>query len=230
MTSQPDQLPGRQIDPERRDMQEHKITVTVGGENSSTFEEWQSTLARLGMDPDAATAVQDLVSISQDETAPWEATVTWAIDGETATPVAVELRSRNGQPVTPEAWRTVKVAAVISETRHRLGWTYERVSDVLAGKGNAEAAAKAQALTDPLADSPRRGRRSIYDAAHFARVAGLYNAAVSSGDTRPVRTVAHQLAATIDDPQLTKDNRVKAWVREARKRGLIHGERNNENG
>ncbi|MEE2528302.1 hypothetical protein V1639_04555 [Pseudarthrobacter sp. J75] len=211
-------------------MQEHRITVSIGGENSSSFDEWQATVARLGMDREAAKAVQDLAAASHDETAPWETTVTWAIDGETATPVAVELRSRNGQPVTPEAWRAVKVAAVVSETRNRLGWTYERVSEVLAGKGKADAAAAAQAYADPLQDIPRRGRRSIYDAAHFERVAGLYNAAASSGDTRPVRTVAHQLAAAMQDPQLTKDNRVKAWVREARKRGLIHGERNKENG
>ncbi|KQN94883.1 hypothetical protein [Arthrobacter sp. Leaf69] len=211
-------------------MHEHKITVPVGGENSGTFEEWQTTVDRLGMDPDAAAAMLDLASISHDETAPWEGTVTWSLDGETATPIAVELRSRNGQPVTPEAWRTVKVAAVIGETRNRLNWIYGRISDVLAGKGNPEAATTAKAYADPLAGTPRRGRRSIYDAAHFARVAGLYNAAVRSGDTRPVRTVAHQLAATMEDPQLTKDNRVKAWVREARKRGLIHGERNKENG
>ncbi|MGY3378674.1 hypothetical protein ACVWYS_000631 [Arthrobacter sp. TE12231] len=211
-------------------MHEHKIKVPVGGENPSTFEEWQTTVDRLGMEPDAATAMLDLASISHDETAPWEATVTWALDGETATPIAVELRSRNGQPVTPEAWRTVKVAAVIGETRNRLNWIYGRVSQVLEAEGNPEAATTAQVYADPLADTPRRGRRSIYDAAHFARVAGLYNAAASSGDTRPVRTVAHQLAASMEDPQLTKDNRVKAWVREARKRGLIHGERNNENG
>ncbi|WOH17697.1 hypothetical protein IRJ34_15280 [Paenarthrobacter sp. GOM3] len=211
-------------------MHEHKITVPVGGENPNPFEEWRTTVDRLGMDPEAATAMLDLASITQDETAPWEATVTWALDDETATPIAVELRSRKGHPVTPEAWRTVKVAAVIGETRNRLNWIYGRASQVLEGKGNPEVAAMAQAYADPLVDTPRRGRRSIYDAAHFARVAGLYEAAVSAGDTRPVRTVAHQLAATMQDPQLTKDNRVKAWVREARKRGLIHGERNNENG
>jgi len=211
-------------------MQEHRITVAIGGDYPSAFGEAEAAVARLGMHPDAATAWKDLVSMSQDETAPWEATVTWAIEGETATPVAVELRSRNGQPVTPEAWRTVKVAAVVRETRNRLEWLHTRVAEVLSGEGDPESAATANLGANALKLPARRGRRSIYDAAHYARVADLYNAAVSSGDTRPVRTIAHQLAATIDDPQLTKDNRVKAWVREARKRGLIHGERNNENG
>lgn len=211
-------------------MQEHKFKVAIGGEHPSTFEEAQAVAAQAGMSPDAAAAWKDLVSVAQDETAPWEVTVSWVIEGESAIPVAVELRSRNGQPVTPEAWRKVKVAAVVRETRGRLKWLHSRVAEVLSSEGNLKAADRAEIGANALQPPARRGRRSIYDAAHFARVAGLYEAAVSSGDTRPVRTVAHQLAAAWQDPQLTKDNRVKAWVREARKRGLIHGERNNENG
>ena len=211
-------------------MEELRITVSYGGEDPGDFSKLKADIDRLGIDPETGNTLVDLASVWDDKTAPWEVTVTWAVEADTATPIAVDLRARNGQPVTPEAWRAVKVAAVIRETRARLGWQHERVAGILAGQGDTEAAVKAQRGSDALSERPRPGRRSIYDAAHYARVADLYKTAVQAGDTRPVRAVANQLAATLDDPQLTKDNRVKAWVREARKRGFIHGERYNGDG
>lgn len=211
-------------------MEELPITVAYGGEDPGHFGALKADIERLGIDPETGKLLADLASVWDDSAAPWEVTVTWALEADSATPVAVELRARNGQPVSPDAWRAVKVAAVVRETRARLGWQHERVAGILAGQGDTEAAVKAQRGSSALSERPRPGRRSIYDAAHYARVADLYNAAVRAGDTRPVRTVAHQLAATLKDPQLTKDNRVKAWVKGARKRGFIHGERNNASG
>lgn len=202
-------------------MQEAKFTVSVGGEGSS-FDEWAEAIAKLDMPPDMARGFADMAVIGKDETAPWLATVTWDLDADDARPVAVELRAQQGQQVTAEAWRAVNVGSIIRETRARLRYVYQRISDRL---DYGDAAALATAGRSALEGQPRRGRPPVYDDAHFERVAAIYNGAAKT----PVRAVAEVLAGELRDPHILKDNRAKTWVREARRRGLI-GERKRNDG
>lgn len=199
---------------------ETRWAVRLGGRSAVSFEAWTKAIDGLNAPDDMKTAFADLAALSgsEDETAPWEVAVSWRIDGGSAVPVAVELRSLQGEPVNAAAWREVKVAEVIRETRDRLQYAYGRLDVHLTKRQQLRAAETAARASKAIA---RSGRPFAKDESHYEVVADLYNAAVSSDARNPVRIVAAKLSESLNDPQLLTDTRTKKWVDQARKRGLI---------
>jgi hypothetical protein len=150
--------------------------------------------------------------------------VTWLVDEDQgrATPISIELRSPHGEPVTAEAWRSVRVAEVIEATRKELRdllGVQIAVDEALVAVGGdpGPRLASSQARARALEDQPRRpGRPRTWDDEHYRRVAEVYLTALADHDPRPVRAVAKAFGI-----RNRKDTRAKAWVRDARQRGFI---------
>lgn len=202
-------------------MEEQDITISYGGDDTGDFGALEYDIDRLNVEGRNGEELQDnlkaFFSVWEDRTAPWEVTVTWHIEDGRAVPVGLALKSRTGQRVTPEAWRSVRVTEVIDESRRRLQWQQEWVGKRLEREGSTDAAATAQAGAQAL------GRRGRFGDAHYRRVADLYNSERASGSTRPMKAIKAQLAEEMKTPALKQsgDYRVKGWITEARKRGLI---------
>ncbi len=176
---------------------------------------------------DELTTMRDVVRWEEGKAAcpaPWMVRVTWHLADGTATPVGVELRGAHGQAVTAEAWRTVRVREVIDTSRAIVrGWAV--VGRVVATHGSApdeQTAALARETSEAFQPPRKRGAPPKYDPAHYQRVADAYNAATDVLDPRPVRAVVREFGLDEDDPT---DYRPKAWVRTARKRGLLNDDR-----
>lgn len=204
-----------------------------GGDDSPTYAELRGYADEIGLDPDSGLGALGMAAavLRDDPSAPWEVSVTWQPSGpETEaswTPVAVELRARTGQPVTADAWRSVRVGQVVEDTRHRLAWGLSRAGDYLAQHEGPAAAAGARSAADRLADQPEGtgpGRPPTYDDDHYREVGAVYRAAVRTGSRRPRRAVADVLADRYPGADARGDTRAKAWVREARRRGYIEQE------
>lgn len=157
--------------------------------------------------------------------APWAAHVTWQVTEGRAVPAAVTLYAMRGQPVTAEAWRGVRVADVIEQSRassealqqllHTMGELAATVDAAPPDERQQERARRAEALH--AARPRKRGGQPHYGEDHYRRVAQVYSAAIAASDPRPVLAVVRALGL---DPK-TDHTRAKGWVAQARKRGLI---------
>lgn len=157
--------------------------------------------------------------------APLKLSVEWEVVGGKAVPVAIELRSPHGEPITAEAWRSVRVADVIERTRGELRGI-RKVQRAIAQLDNRpDDAEQAEAEAEQFTRPRKRGRPPEWPAQHYRDVASVYLAAVAASDPKPVRAVAAEWQ--LDDPN---DYRPKAWVREARRRGLIPPTERKRNG
>jgi len=155
--------------------------------------------------------------------APWMVRVTWHLADGTATPIGVELRGAHGQAVTAEGWRTVRPREVIDISRGVVrGLALAgRLVATHGSAPNEQVAAQFASTADAFQPPRKRGAPPTYTPAHYQRVADAYNAATDVLDPRPVRAVVHEFGLE-DDPT---DYRPKAWVRTARKRGLLNDRR-----
>ncbi len=208
---------------------EQRVTVPLGGDDSPTYAELREYAAGIGLDIDSdvyGSAAMAVALLHDDPTAPWEATVTWRWAERRWTPVAVELRSRTGEPVTANAWRAVRPAAVIEDTRARLQWGHGATATHLAGRGEADAAEVVRRVGDGLTvEAPARpGRPPVYSDKHYWEVGAVYSRAKATASQRPVRAVARAFAERFPGVDGARDTRAKAWVREARRRGYIEAE------
>ena len=146
---------------------------------------------------------------------PWAVVVRWTITDGRAVPTGMDLHAMHGQPVTATAWRSVPVAKVIERARnetlrlHDILATFHRDHHLPGPEGSEHESAVGD-LGAPV--QRRRGRPALYDNEHYRRVADAYKGA---GGVRPRKAVAAEFGC---EPG---DTRVKAWVTEARRRGLI---------
>lgn len=163
-----------------------------------------------------------------DESAPWLLRITWRLEGGKADPVRVDLRGRQGQPVTPEVWRSIPLGSVLEESRILLAGLSHIEADYLDAHGFESAAEKVRKNGEAL--TPRRGRKATYSTDHFGRVARVYMEAVQLGSRTPVKAVIAAFLPEFNGLDLPSDQRAKGWINRAKKMGLIPGERNNENG
>ena len=173
------------------------------------------------------TRLTALAQLADDPSAPWEVRITWRIN-KTATPVAVELRSRTGHPVTGEVWRSVRVAECVDRSRHLLGWVAERKAKFLADRGRDAAPVKQTGAA--IHQRPAKaGRPPRFGPDHYPEVARVYAAAVAAGSRTPVRDVAEHMERTHpgDDRYVGAtrrgDTRAKGWVNRAKALELITG-------
>lgn len=149
-----------------------------------------------------------LIVQDYDPTAPWEVTVTWEGDSSSATPVEISLRSVTGGPVTAEAWRQVRVGAVIGETRERL----QHLARARARRsGEASHAADVAAGLGP----GRSPRRLGANDSRIRKAARVYDAALAEGRRDPLRAVNEAFGLPAGDV------RPKGWVRTARVKGYL---------
>lgn len=164
-----------------------------------------------------------------DESAPWLLRIVWTYTEGKAEAMEVDLRGREGQPVTPVAWRSIQLGRLLEEARLLLVASVEATEHLFASHGYAEAA-KALRKQSPNISEARRGRKADYSAAHYERVAEEYMRALDLQSRTPVKAVA---AALTRDPAFAKypgltakgDQRVKGLIARAKKMGLIPGER-----
>ena len=203
-------------------MGEERVTVPWGGETADALAAYRDA----AMDDPRWTA---LAPLAVDPSAPFEVTVTWQEINDKPTPVAVEMRSRSGQPVTGEVWRSVRVAHCVKWSRHYLGWVARLAAKSLRDQGRD--AARVEQVGKAFRRPPgKAGRPPSFGQEHFAEVARVYQAAVASGSRRPVRDVAvHMERTNPEDDRYTGATRsgntaAKGWVARARALGLILGE------
>lgn len=169
-----------------------------------------------------------------DETAPWLLRIVWTYTNGKAEPTEVDLRGREGQPVTPVAWRSIQLGRLLEEARLLLVSSTEATEHLFASHGYAEAA-KAIRKQAPNTSGTRRGRKADYSSLQYERVAEEYMKALDLQSRTPVKAVA---VALTKDPAFAKypgltakgDQRVKGLIARAKKMGLIPGERNKEHG
>jgi hypothetical protein len=138
----------------------------------------------------------------------WQVTVAWRFGGKEAVPVAVEVRTSGGGPITARAWRTIRVQEVIDASRHRLA---DKMLDEAIRRDYLP-----PELTEDEPGSKRPGRPRHLSNEFLTDVALVYTNAVAHQSRRPVREVAERLGSNDDPPAVAK-----GWVGEARRRGLI---------
>jgi hypothetical protein len=198
------------------------VTVPWGGETADALAAYRDAAIN---DP-TQTA---LAPLADDPSAPFEVTVTWQEINDKPTPVAVELRSRSGQPVTGDVWRSVRVAHCVKWSRHYLGWVAKLAAKSLRDQGRD--AARVEQVGKAFRRPPgKAGRPPSFGPEHFAEVARVYQAAVASGSRRPVRDVAVHMERNHPGDSRYKritgsgNTAAKGWVARARALGLIPGE------
>jgi hypothetical protein len=164
-----------------------------------------------------ATSVTDFLGRS-DPAAPWQVTVTWRFTDEAAIPIAVEVRTTSGEPITARAWRTIRVQEVIDASRRRL--SNELQMGALRGDFDPDISPElVGAVFEVRSGGKRRPGRPRHHTDEFlAEVARVYADAVAHHSRRPVREVAeHFESKGVSDAPTA----AKGWVSEARDRGLI---------
>jgi hypothetical protein len=148
--------------------------------------------------------------------APLRVTVTWRFTDEAAIPIAIEVRTTGGEPITARVWRTIRVQEVIGASRRRLSTELQalRLDEHVWTPEEIEAAGGRQAVQELR----RPGRPRHHTDEFLAEVAGVYADAAAHHSRRPVREVAEHFASkgVSDAPTAAK-----GWVSEARHRGLI---------
>ena len=149
---------------------------------------------------------------------PWRITVVWTFRSGTPLPSSMTLEHTGGQPVTAEAWRLVKPAAVLNIARSGLRTWADVLANLLSQSPAAEEAENFRQLTR---QQQVKRNASQYSDQHYREVAAVYNAAKASGDTRPRRTVVRHFLDAYPGLDSRTDHRVKAWLRTARERGYI---------
>lgn len=169
-----------------------------------------------------------------DESAPWLLRIAWTYTNGRAEATAVDLRGREGQPITPVVWRSIQLGRLLEEARLLLAASAEAREHLFASHGYPEAA-KVLSQQTPSTSGTRRGRKADYSIAQYERVAEEYIKALDLQSRTPVKAVA---VALTKDPAFAKypgltakgDQRVKGLIARAKKMGLIPGERNKEHG
>ncbi|UKJ63501.1 hypothetical protein H1Q78_17960 [Cellulosimicrobium cellulans] len=160
--------------------------------------------------------------------AEWEVHVTWSEEGPRMWPSSVALVNTTGKPVTPEAWRRVKVGQAIRAARMQvdtLPTLLAFLGDGAASVGDWETAGTARRLAGEEAARLARfdGRRpqGAYDEEHYRDVGRVYTRLVDRGETQPVRQVLaefHERGGPYAD---LRESTVKGWIRTAKAKGYI---------